>query len=76
MRWLAIVVEAVAHVLLGPGRIEGDVEEIGAIAVRAEHVGHHEAGASVVALVTQDTVQFQGMSNGLVDLQDHLIWCQ
>src|SRR5262249_62020049 len=33
LRRLAIVVEAVAHILLGPGRVEGDVEEIRAGAV-------------------------------------------
>src|SRR5262245_33194310 len=48
---LALVVEGVAGELLGPGGIKGNVEQVRAVAVAAEHVRGDEAGAGVVALV-------------------------
>ena len=73
---LAVVVEPIAGELLGPRGVKGDVEEVRAIAVAAEHGRGDEAGAGVVALVAEDAVEFQRMPDGLVDLQDHLIGCE
>ena len=69
----ALVVPAVARELLAARGVERDVQEVGAVAVRAEHVGRDEARAGEVALVAQDPVELQRMSDRLVDLQDHLV---
>ncbi len=69
----AVVVVRVAREFLGPRRVERDVEEFGAVAIRAEHVRRDEARAGEIALVAQDAVEFQRMADRLVDLQDHLV---
>ncbi len=69
----AVVVKAVAGELTRHGRVEGDVEEVRAVAEAAEHVRRDEAGAGVVALVAEDPVEFQRVADRLVNLQDHLI---
>ena len=42
LRRLPVVVEGVAGELLAAGRVEGDVEQLRAVAVGAEHVERHE----------------------------------
>ncbi|ETD50564.1 hypothetical protein X778_18925 [Pseudomonas aeruginosa VRFPA07] len=69
----AIVVEGVAGQLLGKLRIEADVEQGRSIDPVAEIFRLDEAGAGIVAFVAKDTVHFQRVTDGLVDLQDHLV---
>ena len=69
----AVVVMAVAGELLGDVRIEGHVEQFGAVLQAAEVFGLDETGAGVIALVAEDAVQFQRVADGLVDLQHHLV---
>ena len=54
-------------------RVTGDGELLGSIGIASEHVGRDETGASKVSLVAQDPVEFQWMTNRLMDLQHHLI---
>ena len=69
----AVVVERKGRDLLGPRRVIGDVQELGAVAVRPEHVQGDEARAGIVAFVAEDPVELDGMSYRLVDLEHHLI---
>ena len=68
-----VIVERVARELFRPRRIERDVEQVGAIAIGAEHVGRDEARAGEIALVAQDAVELERMADRFVDLQDHLV---
>ena len=70
---LAVVVEGVAGEGFRLRGVEGDVEEVGAVTVGAEHVGGDEAGAGVVALVAENAVELQRVADRLVNLQDHLV---
>ena len=69
----AVVVESVRGELAGHGGVERDVEQFGAVAVRAEHLRGDETGAGVVALVAEDAVELERVADRLVDLQDHLV---
>ena len=69
----AVVVEGVARDLAGARRVEGDVEQLGAVAVAAEHVRGDEARAGVVALVAEDPVELERVADRLMDLQHHLV---
>ncbi len=69
----ALVIPAVARELLRAGRVERDVQQIGTVAIGAEHVGCDEGRAGVVALVAEDAVELERMADRLVDLQDHLV---
>ena len=51
-----LVVEGVAGKLLRTGRIEADIEQIGAVPVGAEHVEGHETRAGKVAFVAENPV--------------------
>ena len=46
---------------------------LGAVTVGSEHVGRNEARSREIALVTEDAVELQRMSDRLVDLQHHLV---
>ena len=54
----------------------GDVEQFLSVLVGADHIGRYEAGPGVVALVPQSPVELERVTDGLVDLQDHLVGCQ
>src|SRR5262245_15648101 len=71
-RRLPIVVEAVARQLPGTGRIERDVQQLRAVAIRTEHIERDETAAGVVALIAEDAVELERMADRLVHLQDHL----
>src|SRR5471032_661292 len=68
-----VVVMTVAGKLLGNVRVEGYVEQFGAVLQAAEVFCLDETGAGVIALVAEDTVQFQRVADGFVDLQHHLV---
>jgi len=59
----AVVVVAVAGQLFGDVRVEGHVEQLGAVLQVAEVAGLHKTGAGVIALVTEDAVEFQRMAD-------------
>ena len=67
------IVIAVAGDLIGLGRIERDIEQIGAIAIAAEHLRRDETGSGIVAFVSKNAVQLQGMADAFMDLQHHLV---
>ncbi len=69
----AVVVMGVAGQLLGNVRVKGHVEQVGAVLQVPEVAGLDEAGAGVIALVTENAVQLQRVADGFVDLQDHLV---
>ena len=69
----AVVVESVARELFGPSRIEGDVEQLRAVAIAAEHVGRDEARSGEVALVAEDAIELQRVADRFMDLQHHLV---
>ena len=73
VRRQTFVVEAVAGELSRIRGVEGDVQQLGPVAVAAEHVGGDEAGARVVAFVAQDAVQLQRVADGLVHLENELV---
>src|SRR6185436_6600075 len=58
----ALVVPAVARELLEAGGVESDVEEIGAIPIRAEHLGRDEARAGEIALVAENAIELERMA--------------
>jgi len=70
LRRLAVIVKAIADVLLRPGGVEGDIEEILSRSGRSRTCQADKTGAGVVALIAQDTIQFQRMPHRLVDLQN------
>src|SRR5262245_22826758 len=70
---LTVIVKRIAGELFRLGRVIGDIEEVGAVAITAEHIWSDETGASIVALIAENAIEFQRMADGLVDLQDHLI---
>jgi hypothetical protein len=69
----ALVVPAVAGELFPDRGIERDIEKIGAVPVRPEHLRRDEARAGEVPLVAENAVELERMSDRLVDLQDHLV---
>ncbi|MGQ4807971.1 hypothetical protein NKDENANG_01337 [Candidatus Entotheonellaceae bacterium PAL068K] len=72
-RWLVGIIEAVTGKLFGSGRIEREVQQIRTIAILAKHVRRHKAGAGIVAFITQNTVELQGVADGLMNLQKNII---
>ncbi len=59
--------------MFGNVRVERHVQQRGAVLQVTEVAGLDEAGACVIALITQDAVELQWMADGFVDLQDHLV---
>src|SRR5215472_9320258 len=73
LRPCSVVVPAVAGELLAACRVEGDVQQLRAVAIRPEHVGRDKARAREIAFIAEDAIELEGMSDRFVDLQDHLI---
>ena len=57
---------------MGVRRIVGNVKQWRAVLVLAKHIQRDETRAGVIALVAENAIQFQRMTNGFVDLQHHL----
>src|SRR5262245_40203371 len=55
---LAVIVEGIAGELLRSGRVEGDIEQVRAVAVATEHIRSDKAGTSVVAFVPENAIEF------------------
>ena len=64
---------AIAGEFFGNVRIESHVEQIRAVLQAAEIAGLDETGAGVIALIAEDAVELQRVTDGFVDLQHHLI---
>lgn len=69
----AVVVMAVAGEFFRDARVEGYVEQVGAVLQAAEIAGLDETGAGVIALIAEDAVELQRVTDGFMDLQHHLI---
>src|SRR3984893_61744 len=69
----ALIVEGIARKLLRPCRIECHVQEVGPVAVAAEHVERYKARSGEIALVAENAIELERMADRLVDLQHHLV---
>ncbi len=72
-RFGTVVVECVRGGFLAQFRVEGHVQQFRTVAVRAEHFLLDEAPAGEVALITENTIEFERMADRFVNLQHHLI---
>ncbi len=69
----AVVVMAITGELFGYIGVEGHIEKFRAVLQAAKVFCLDETGASVIAFIAEDAVQFQRMTDGFVDLQHHLV---
>ncbi|ETN86426.1 hypothetical protein NECAME_16328 [Necator americanus] len=72
-RRTAFVVECIRRGFFAQLGVERHVQQRGTVLIAAEHLRLHEAPASEVALVAENPVQFEWMTDRFVNLQHHLV---